>query len=157
MESWWDEFWGIVKEEAFSFPGMGELTRVSIRLAVAAIVGGIIGYEREARGKAAGLRTHMLVAVGAAVFVIVPIEAGMDLADLSRVIQGVVTGVGFLGAGAIMKLDAGHIKGLTTAASIWLTAAIGIACGMGYGLTALVSAVFALLILAVVRKFLERP
>ena len=155
MESWWDELWSIVKEEALSFPGVGELSRVSIRLTVAAIIGGLIGYERESRGKAAGLRTHMLVAVGAAVFVVVPIEAGMGLADLSRVIQGIVTGIGFLGAGAIMKMDAGHIKGLTTAASIWLTAAIGIACGLGYGMTALVSAVFALLILAVVRRIFE--
>jgi putative Mg2+ transporter-C (MgtC) family protein len=95
----------------------------------------------------------MLVALGAAIFVLVPLEAGVSNADLSRVLQGVITGVGFLGAGAIIKLnDEQEIKGLTTAASVWLTAAIGVAAGMGREMTAVLSALLALFILAVLRR-----
>jgi putative Mg2+ transporter-C (MgtC) family protein len=109
-----------------------QVTRVCVRLLVAVALGGLLGYEREKRGTSAGLRTHMLVALGSAIFVLVPLEAGITPADLSRVLQGVITGVGFLGAGAIIKLSQEQeIKGLTTAASVWLTAAIGVAAGMG--------------------------
>ncbi len=108
------------------------MVRVVARVAVAALLGALLGWERERAGKAAGLRTHMLVALGAALFVLFPAEAGMDIADLSRVIQGVATGIGFIGAGTILKRpEAEHVEGLTTAASIWLTGAIGMSVGAG--------------------------
>jgi len=93
----------------------------------------------------------MLVALGAALFVLVPQQAGVSGADMTRVIQGVVAGIGFLGAGAIIKGGAEEsVKGLTTAAGIWLTAAIGIACGLGREATAVLSALLAFAILALV-------
>ena len=103
-----------------------------VRMGVAAAVGGVVGMDRERQGKPAGLRTHVLVAAGAALFVIAASEVGMPTADMSRVIQGVAAGVGFLGAGAILKLsDAREIRGLTTAATIWMTAALGVTAGLG--------------------------
>jgi putative Mg2+ transporter-C (MgtC) family protein len=113
-------------------PDAVHVVRVLARLAVAGVVGGIIGLERLRDGKEAGLRTHMLVALGSALFVLAPAEAGMTSADTSRVIQGIATGIGFLGAGCILKLtETRHVQGLTTAASIWITAALGIAIGAG--------------------------
>ena len=118
--------------ELFDVPDARQMLMVTIRLVAAAVLGGLLGAEREAEGKAAGLRTHMLVALGGALFVIAPSQAGLGAGDLSRIIQGVAAGIGFIGAGAILKLtDREEIKGLTTAASIWLTAAIGIAAGVG--------------------------
>ena len=127
-------------------------TRIVVRLCLAALLGGLLGYERERQGKAAGVRTHMLVALGAALAVLVPEQAGVQGADMTRVIQGVVAGVGFLGAGSIIKSgDAeSSIHGLTTAAGIWLTAAVGIACGLGREATALIAALLALAILSLV-------
>jgi putative Mg2+ transporter-C (MgtC) family protein len=105
---------------------------VLVRLGVAAAVGGIVGLDRERHGKPAGLRTHVLVSAGAALFVVAAAETGTQTADMSRVIQGVAAGVGFLGAGAILKLsDSRQILGLTTAATIWMTAALGVAAGLG--------------------------
>ncbi len=141
-------------QQEFSDLGNAEdLTRLCVRLLVAIALGGLLGYQRESIGASAGLRTHMLVSLGCALFVIIPLQAGMDLTDLSRVIQGVTAGIGFLGAGAILKLtDENQIVGLTTAASIWLTAAVGIAAGMGREGTAVVSALFAFVILSLLRK-----
>jgi putative Mg2+ transporter-C (MgtC) family protein len=134
-----------------------QITRVLLRLTLAALLGGVLGYERQSQGKAAGIRTHMLVAMGAALFVLVPQQGGMQVADLSRVIQGVVAGVGFLGAGAILKLrDEEQVVGLTTAAGVFMTAAIGVACGLGRESTALLSTLLALLVLAVVPKLFDR-
>jgi putative Mg2+ transporter-C (MgtC) family protein len=126
---------------------------VVFRLLAAALLGAVVGYERERTGKSAGLRTHMLVSLSSAIFVLAPLEAGMSTGDLSRVIQGVAAGIGFIGAGAILKLaDERVIEGLTTAAGIWLTAALGLAAGMGrFGLAAL-SALMAWLILALVAR-----
>ncbi len=108
------------------------LLRVAARLLVALVLGALLGYEREETGKVAGLRTHMLVAAGAALFVIAPIEAGVSIEHLTRVVQGLTAGIGFLGAGAILKLtEQRQIKGLTTAANLWVTAAVGTATGMG--------------------------
>ncbi|HWV63700.1 MAG TPA: MgtC/SapB family protein [Oxalicibacterium sp.] len=144
--------WQTLREEFSDISDPAQVTRVCVRLLVAVVLGGLLGYERESRGISAGLRTHMLVALGAAIFVLVPLEAGVSQADLSRVLQGVVTGVGFLGAGAIIKLNQEQeIKGLTTAASVWLTAAIGVAAGMGREMTAILSALLALFILAALR------
>jgi putative Mg2+ transporter-C (MgtC) family protein len=134
-----------------------QLTRIVVRLLLAAALGAVLGYERERRGKAAGMRTHMLVAIGAALFVLVPQQAGMAVADMSRVIQGIVTGVGFLGAGAIIKHAPEHsVQGLTTAAGVWMTAAIGIACGLGREATAVLSTVLALAVLTAVPHLVGR-
>jgi len=135
----------------------GQLTRIVTRLLLAALLGGALGYEREKSGKAAGLRTHMLVAIGAALFVLVPEQAGMAVGDMSRVIQGIVTGVGFLGAGAIIKhASEQSVQGLTTAAGVWMTAAIGIACGLGREATAVVSTILALIVLTAVPHLFAR-
>jgi putative Mg2+ transporter-C (MgtC) family protein len=131
--------------------------RVLVRLTVAVFLGGLIGLERQYDGKRAGLRTHMLVALGAALFTLVPLEGGMRVSDLSRVIQGVATGIGFLGAGTILKLSDQHeIKGLNSAASIWLTAATGMAVGAGWIWPAVLGVVLALLILFAVHPMERR-
>lgn len=148
----WTQIWTTASSEFSDIPDIAELTRVFVRLLVAMTLGGLLGLERELRGTSAGLRTHMLVALGAALFVLVPLQGGMEVADMSRVLQGVIAGIGFLGAGAILKANGREIHGLTTAASIWLTAAIGIAAGMGREMTAIVSTLFALFILALLRK-----
>jgi putative Mg2+ transporter-C (MgtC) family protein len=146
------EWWGVVAATAageFSdLPDLEQATRIIVRLGMAALLGGLLGWEREYRGKAAGVRTHMLVSMGAAMFVLVAEQEGITPADNSRVLQGIIAGVGFLGAGTILKSDGAHqIRGLTTAAGIWLTAAIGVAAGLGREATALLSTVLALLVL----------
>lgn len=134
-----------------------QITRILLRLLLAAVLGGILGYEREQQGKAAGIRTHMLVAMGAALFVLVPQQGGMEIDDMSRVIQGVIAGIGFLGAGAIIKnRSEENVLGLTTAAGVWMTAAIGIACGLGREMTAVLSTFLALGVLALVPKLVDR-
>lgn len=125
------------------------LLRVVIRLLAAMILGGIIGIQRERSGKEAGFRTHMMVCLGTAVFVITCSSVGMAFDAMSRVIQGLVTGIGFIGAGTILKLESEEeIKGLTTAAGIWMTAAIGITTGLGAVGIASMGTVLALVILA---------
>ena len=147
----WETISDTLVSEFSDVPDASQVTRIVLRLVLAALLGGLLGYERERHGKAAGVRTHMLVALGAALFVLVPKEAGVSNADLTRVIQGIVAGIGFLGAGAIIKGSAeDSVKGLTTAAGIWLTAAIGIACGLGRESTAVLSALLAFVILALV-------
>ena len=114
-------------------PDADQALRVWSRLVAAVLLGAVVGIQRELQGKPAGLRTHSLVTLSAALFVIVPIEAGMEIADVSRVIQGVSTGIGFIGAGVILKLrEARDVVGLTTSATIWAATAIGIAIGLGY-------------------------
>ena len=128
-----------------------QITRVVLRLLTAALLGGLLGWEREHKGQSAGMRTHMLVAMGAALFVLASQQMGMQADDLSRVIQGVTAGVGFLCAGTILKGDKpGDVKGLTTAAGIWLTAAIGVAAGLGREFTALLGTLLALATLSLV-------
>jgi putative Mg2+ transporter-C (MgtC) family protein len=135
------------------FGSVDELGRVLIRLVAAMLLGAVIGLQREFVGAAAGLRTHMLVALAATIFVLVPPRAGMSPEDLSRVIQGVATGIGFIGAGAILKLTAEReIQGLTTAAGIWMTTAIGVAVGLGRLGVAAVSVALAWLILSVLGR-----
>jgi putative Mg2+ transporter-C (MgtC) family protein len=155
MEAWWSKVWATVVMEFSDLGQVEEVTRTCVRLLMAALLGGLIGYEREKTGKTAGLRTHMLVAVGSALFVLVPLQAGTSIDDLSRVLQGIVAGIGFLCAGAIMKLSAiREVKGLTTAAGVWVTAAIGVAAGMGREMTAILSTLLVLFVLAVLR-FIE--
>ena len=136
-------------DEVLPFPDATQLARVAIRIAFAAALGWVLGAERGSMGKAAGTRTHMLVAIGAALFVIVPVEIGFSEGDLGRVIQGIATGIGFLGAGTILKrTDQQEITGLTTAATIWLTAAIGLAVGAGQIWIALMCSAVAWIVLS---------
>jgi len=147
------EVWKAIAEEFVDLPSAAALTRVAVRLVLAALLGGVLGFEREKRGKQAGMRTHMMIAVGAAMFALVPQQAGMSEDAVARVLQGLVAGIGFLGAGPILKLEERmEVRGLTTAASIWLTAAMGMAVGLGRGATAVVATGLALLILAVLPK-----
>ena len=147
----WQEILNTVLSEFSDVPDATQITRVTLRLLVAATLGGLLGYEREQQGKSAGVRTHMMVAIGAALFVLIPQQAGASVADLTRVLQGLIAGVGFLGAGAIiMGTRQVETRGLTTAASIWVTAAIGVAAGMGRESTAVLSTVVALFVLSVV-------
>jgi putative Mg2+ transporter-C (MgtC) family protein len=109
----------VPQSDIFSLPDTAQLLRVSARLLVAAFLGGCIGFERQHEHKAAGLRTHILVAMGSAVFAAAPLVAGMSIADAGRVFQGIATGIGFIGAGTILKLtEKQEIKGLTTAAGL---------------------------------------
>ena len=147
----WQEIWNTVLSEFSDIPDATQITRVTLRLLVAATLGGLLGYEREQQGKSAGVRTHMMVAIGAALFILIPQQAGASVADLTRILQGLIAGVGFLGAGAIiMGTKQVETRGLTTAASIWVTAAIGVAAGMGRESTAVLSTVVALFVLSVV-------
>jgi putative Mg2+ transporter-C (MgtC) family protein len=117
-----------------------------LRLLLAAALGAIIGYQRERAGKPAGLRTHVLICVGAALFTIASIY-GFSGASPAQVAAGIVAGIGFLGAGAIIRTRE-HIVGLTTAASIWAVAAIGLAAGAGlYLISAVTTAVIMIVLL----------
>jgi putative Mg2+ transporter-C (MgtC) family protein len=135
-------------------PDLDYVVLIAARLTTAAVLGALLGIERQCEGKPAGTRMHMLVALGAAVFTLTPQQGGgISDADLSRVIQGVAAGVGFLGAGTILKADQGHkVEGLTTAADIWLTAAVGMTVGAGFLWPALVSAFLGLIILDAVHR-----
>jgi putative Mg2+ transporter-C (MgtC) family protein len=150
----WQKIWNAVAEDFSDIPDAAQATRILVRLAIAAILGGVIGYDRETKGKAAGLRTHMLVALGSALFVIVVQQSGGSSEAVSRVIQGLIAGIGFLGAGAILNnRQDPHIRGLTTAAGVWMTAAIGVAAGVGRELTAIFATVLAFVILAILPRF----
>ena len=137
------------EELTAGLPNLRQVMVVVIRLFAATLLGALVGFQRERAGKPAGLRTHILVALGTAVFVIACSGAGMSSDGLSRVIQGIVTGIGFVGAGSILKLsEERDIKGLTTAASVWMTAAIGVAVGLGSLGIALMGTLFTLIVLA---------
>jgi putative Mg2+ transporter-C (MgtC) family protein len=115
-----------------------EFALMALKLGIALGLGGLVGLERQLDRKPAGLRTHMLVSMGACLFTVVSIQAfGMDTA---RVASGVVTGIGFLGAGAIMS-SGHHVRGITTAATLWVTAAIGLAVGADMYVTAILASV----------------
>ena len=122
-----------------------------VRIGVAALLGGVIGFEREWKGYWAGFRTHILVSFGCAVFVLAGLTVATHQGDaVSRVIQGIASGIGFLGAGTILKLDQKQeIKGLTTASSIWLSAALGTAAGLGEFALAIAGALVSLFVLGV--------
>jgi putative Mg2+ transporter-C (MgtC) family protein len=131
------------------------------RIAAAAVLGGALGMERELKGHWAGLRTHMMVSIGCAIFVIAGLDvAGDNRESVTRVIQGIASGIGFLGAGTILKLDQKQeIKGLTTASSIWLSAALGTAAGLAEYALAAAAALVSLFILGVLgpmEKWFER-
>jgi putative Mg2+ transporter-C (MgtC) family protein len=148
----WAEVADVMAAEFSDVPSLGDVVRILMRLGLAALLGGVLGWERERAGKAAGVRTHMLIALSSTMFILVSQQAGATVDDLTRVTQGVIAGIGFLGAGAIIKGGAeDNVKGLTTAAGIWFTAAIGIACGFGRESTAVLSTLLALVVLALVR------
>jgi putative Mg2+ transporter-C (MgtC) family protein len=139
--------------ELFALPPLDEIVNVIVRLVLAATLAGILGMERESQGKAAGLRTHMLVALGAALFVLVVTPLGAA-GDVSRVIQGVAAGIGFIGAGSILKhVERDQVTGLTTAASIWMTAAIGVTAGIGAIWFSVAATAIAWVILDLVERF----
>ena len=142
------------QELSFGMPGSREVTQVLLRLLAAVLAGAVVGFERERAGKAAGLRTHILVSLGTCLFVLAGSSYGMSSDGLSRVIQGIVTGIGFIGAGSILKLeDKKDIQGLTTSAGIWMTAAIGVTVGLGEIGLALISAVITVIVLSLLRSF----
>jgi len=141
----------LLQELTAGWPDGPTVIRLAWRLMIAAALGAIVGLDRERMGKPAGLRTHMLVCMGAALFVLAPIQSGLAVSDMSRVIQGVATGVGFLGGGAILKLSAEReILGLTTAATIWITAALGVTVGLGHTGLAVIGVALAWLTLSLV-------
>lgn len=125
-----------------------EWTTIVIRLAVSIVIGGLIGLERELEHKPAGLRTIILVCLGSTIFMLVGLELGLLGTELGRIVAGVVTGVGFLGAGAIIRAR-GEVYGLTTAATIWLASGLGLAIGAGYHLLAIIATVFVLVVLRI--------
>lgn len=130
-------------------PDSRTLWTILIRVIAASLLGALVGFQRERAGKPAGLRTHILVSLGTAVVVLACSASGMNMDGESRVIQGIVTGIGFIGAGSILKVsEEKDIRGLTTAAGLWLTAAIGVSCGLGTLGIAVIASILALIVLA---------
>lgn len=135
---------------------------VLIRLLIAAVLGGMIGFEREMSHGAAGLRTHILIAVAAALFTTMAMEifhypdvAGSGRADPIRAVEAVTAGIAFLGAGAIFHLRSG-IQGLTTGAGMWLAGALGVAAALGYYVIGFAVAIFAVVVLGALRAFAHK-
>ena len=123
-----------------------------LRLLLAAVLGGVIGFQRERAKKPAGLRTHILICMGSALFTVVSVLGFTGSVDPSRIAAGVVTGIGFIGAGVIFRgMRGDKVMGITTAASIWITAAIGIAAGVGLYIIASAAALVTLLVLIIPR------
>lgn len=150
MEIFWSEL-------SAGIPDGRRLVVIVIRLFAATLLGAAIGYERETAGKAAGLRTHILVTSGTCVFILAGLGAGMGSDALSRVIQGVITGIGFIGAGSILKKESEeYVQGITTSAGIWMAAAIGVTVGLGGLGLALMATVLSLIVLRVT-LWLEDP
>lgn len=140
----------------FALPDAATTTAMVVRLLVAAILGGLLGLERESKGRAAGLKTHILVSIGSALFVMAPLLSGIEPGDVTRVMQGIVSGIGFLGAGAIIKLERDErIEGLTTAAGIWMVSAVGMAAGMGMEIMALTTTLIALAVVNTLPKLMR--
>ncbi len=123
-----------------------------LRLLLATALGAIIGYQRERAGKSAGLRTHILICAGAALFTVASLYGFGAVADPARIAAGIVAGIGFLGAGAIIRRGEGIVAGLTTAATIWAVAAIGLAAGAGLYVVSAVTTAIILIVL-----FLPHP
>ena len=146
-------WWALAAELSADFADVDRVVRFVVRLSAAVACGGVLGWEREHMGKAAGMRTHMLVALGAAVVVLVGELGNFSGDGASRVIQGTITGVGFIGGGAILKLsEQGQVKGLTTAATVWVAATAGIAAGSGRLGLAAVATLLALGILIMMHR-----
>jgi putative Mg2+ transporter-C (MgtC) family protein len=141
------------------FVSSGELV---LRLALSLVYGALIGWDREAHRKPAGLRTHMMVSLGSASFMLVTIELARAVVagghgarpDPTRIVDGVTAGIGFLGGGSIIQ-SRGSVEGITTAAGLWVVGAIGVACGGGHFVLATTTAVLAFVILSGL-SFLDR-
>jgi putative Mg2+ transporter-C (MgtC) family protein len=130
------------------------LVEAILRLLLAAVLGGVVGFQRERAGKEAGLRTNILICLGAALFTVASIY-GFPGSDPSRVAAGVVTGIGFIGAGVILHRHGGEVVGLTTAATIWAVAAIGLLAGAGLYLISVAATV--LVVIALLLPHLHKP
>lgn len=153
MEILWSEL-------TAGFPDGQHLAVIIIRLVAAMSFGAAIGFERQRAGKAAGLRTHILVTTGTSVFILACISSGMHTNSdgISRVIQGIITGIGFVGAGSIIKSEVDRrVQGVTTSAGIWMSAAIGVSIGLGLVGLALIATLLSLIILRVTVYFEGRP
>jgi putative Mg2+ transporter-C (MgtC) family protein len=132
VDAWQQAFVGALLKEASALVDPAELARAPLRLLVAAVAVAAIGVQRQHVGRKAGLRTHMLVSLGAALTVVAAIAAGMSPEHVSRVMQGVSAGIGFIGGGGVLKLtEKQEVRGLTSAAGLWMIAAIGMAAGLG--------------------------
>lgn len=148
---------GILWQElALEVPDGGQFVRTVIRLVGALLLAAIVGWQRERTGHAAGLRTHLLVALGSALFTLISLESRATTGEATRVIQGIAAGIGFLGGGVIIKVEKEGIKGLTTAAGIWATAAIGVAAGLGHLGIAFIAVLLAWFVLAVLEPIEQR-
>ena len=153
MQAWWQGVVVALRQEGVAWGDPAALVRVVLHLLLAAAVGGAIGWQRERARRSAGLRTHMLVAVGAASLVAAALEAGMPMEQLSRVIQGIAVGVGFIGGGVILKLtEKQEVRGLTTAAGLWMTAGLGVGAGLGSYLTVVAGSALTWFILSIIWK-----
>ena len=133
---------------------MTDSVEIAIRLSASVLIGSTLGLNRELHGKPAGLRTHGLVSLGAALATMVAFRSPdssltIDPNAIGRIVQGILTGVGFLGAGVILHDREGHVTGLTTAATIWICAALGIVCGLGYWPILAIALVLALFVLTI--------
>ena len=147
----WHDIWTTLLGEFSDIPNVATITRISLRMILAVLLGGMLGYERERKARSAGLRTHILVALGTSLFVFGPLQTGMEISDLSGVLQGLIQGIGFLGAGAIIvRRSQRTVQGLTTAANIWATSGVGMLVGLGLEATAVLATVMLLIILAVI-------
>lgn len=145
----WETIAATIAAEFSDLGDVRSVTQLVVRLLLAALLGGFLGFERETSGKAAGVRTHMLVAMAAAMFVLLPAQAGLGEESLSRIIQGLLAGVGLLCAGSILKSDGeDKVRGLTTSAGLWMTTAIGIAVGLGRESSAVILALLTWSVLA---------
>ena len=150
METLWNEL-------SSGFPDPQHLIVILIRVVASAMLGAAIGFEREHAGKKAGLRTHILVSTGTTVFVLAGLNSGMQQDAISRVIQGIITGIGFVGAGSILKREEDKkIEGVTTSAAIWMAAAIGVAVGLGSLGLAIIATVLSLIVLRITFWFENR-
>lgn len=149
----WETIASTIAAEFSDLGDARQVTQLVVRLLLAAALGFLLGFERETSGKAAGVRTHMLVAMAAAMFVVVPAQAGMGDEVLSRIIQGLLAGFGLLCAGSILKSEGDdRVRGLTTSAGLWMTTAIGVAVGLGRESSAVIMALITWGVLA-----LEQP
>lgn len=149
-----DDPWRILQSDFQTLVDWGVLALAATRLTFAAILGGLLGYQRGHAGKAAGLRTHMLVTLGTAVFVLIPAMHGMPQEGISRVIQGIAAGIGFLGGGVILRIQRPQeAHGLTTAAGIWLASGIGAAAGLGRLGLAVLATLLGLIVLGGLARF----
>jgi putative Mg2+ transporter-C (MgtC) family protein len=153
----WDAIVSTLASEFSDLVDPAGLTQLVTRIVLATVLAAVVGYERERRGSSAGLRTHMMVGLAVSLLVVASEQSGMDRENVSRVIQGVFAGIGFLGAGAIIKQDASdQVRGLTTAATLWATAAIATAAGLGREGTAIIATLLALVILSVLLRLEKR-